>query len=145
MPRAKPEPDPETTRLTRELIRARLETQQLHNLEKAGTLIDRQAAELAVGDIIARAKMHFMALPARAAPTLHALAQEHGPERLQQELRNEVIRIFGEVAHAERLEAERLRKIEKRQAKRRAGAATAATTGDGRGGRPVGRVGVRRF
>jgi hypothetical protein len=145
MPRAKPEPDLETVELTRELIRARLETQNLHNLEKAGTLIERQAAELAISDIIARAKMHFQALPARFKSHLDGIVPPDVATRLQQELRNEVIRIFNEVAHAERLETERLRKIEKRLAKRRAGAATPPTTGNGRGGRPVGRAGVRRY
>jgi hypothetical protein len=57
MPRAKPEPDLETVQLTRELIRARLETQNLHNLETAGRLIDRQAAEYAVADIVGRARI----------------------------------------------------------------------------------------
>jgi hypothetical protein len=153
MPRAKPEPDPETVQLTRELIRARLETQNLHNLETAGRLVDRQAAEFAIGDIIARAKMFFMALPARVAPQLHEIAQTQGATALQMALRGEIMRIFNEIAHAERLEAERSpfrtarihRKLEKRQVKHRTGEPVAPSNGAGRGGRPTGRVGVKRY
>ena len=44
------------------LLQARVDAQEMQNLVVAGQLISRQAVELAIGDIIARARMLLLAL-----------------------------------------------------------------------------------
>lgn len=89
------------------LLAARVEAQEMQNAVVAGTLISRQAVEEKLGDIIARARMIFLAFPGKVGAEI---AAEVGcdVEKILPILRREVIAVLQILSKQEADEADRV-------------------------------------
>ena len=89
------------------LVTARVEAQEMQNLAVAGRLIEREAVELAVADIVARTKMMIQALPGKLSA---AIAAELGiqPEKALPLLRSAVSEILQTLTRQEAEKSDRV-------------------------------------
>src|SRR5687767_13133563 len=93
--------------LEERLLQARVDAQEMQNAVVAGQLISREAVELAIGDIIARARMLMLALPGKIGNEV-AAAMGGKPEDAIRILRREIIAVLQVLSRQEGEEADRI-------------------------------------
>ena len=89
------------------LLQARVDAQEMQNLVVAGQLISREAVELAIGDIIARARMILLSLPGKLGTELAAI-QDPTPDKFIAVTRREIIAVLQILSRQESEEADRI-------------------------------------